>query len=132
MANRCRAALLGSLLAVLGAACSGVDTSSFRLIGAPDLPPTAPDQVEILTRPPLRPFVRLGRIRAEPQGEAGNAAIEAALRQEAAKMGADAVIVGFQGERRIGAEISGFAGDAEIQPEMGRVVIGTAIHFRAD
>jgi len=116
------------LLALAG--CSGVDTSSFKLIGAPDLPPTDPVTVQILEHPPLRPFVRLGRIRAEPQGDAGNAAIEAALQKEAARMGADAVIVGFQGERRIGAEISGFAGDAEIQPEMGRVVIGTAIHFR--
>jgi hypothetical protein len=118
------------LAVLLLAACSGVDTSSFKLIGAPDLPPTDAAQVQILEHPPLRPFVRLGRIRAQPEGEAGNEAIEAALRKEAAKMGADAVIIGFQGERRVGAFVSGFPGDAEIQPEIGRVVQATAIAFR--
>jgi len=112
------------------AACATVDVSSFKLIGAPELPPTNPDQVQIFEHPPLRPFVRPGRIRAQPQGGADNSAIEAALRREAAKMGADAVIIGFQGERRVGAEINGFAGDAEIHPEIGRVVQATAIRFR--
>lgn len=125
-----RSAALGALLAL--AACSGVQTSSYKLLGAPDLPPTDPASVEILERRPLRPFVRLGQVRAEPEGEADNTAIEQALQQEAAKLGADAVIVLRQGERPVGFEISGFPGSAEARREMGRVVVGEAIHFRRE
>jgi hypothetical protein len=120
------------LLAIALAACATVDISSFKLIGAPEFPPSDPALVQIFEHPPMRPFVRLGRIRAQPEGGADNAKIEAALRQAAAKMGADGVIIGFQGERRVGAEINGFRGDAEIQPEIGRVVQATAIRFREE
>lgn len=124
-------ALLSAALLTL-AACSGVQTSSYKLIGAPDLPPTDPASVQILAHRPLRPFVRLGQVRAEPEGEADNTAIEQALQKEAAKMGADAIIVLRQGERPIGFEISGFPGSAEARREMGRVVVGEAIHFRRE
>lgn len=127
MRSRLRAV---ALLALLASACSGVNTSTFDLIGAPTRPPTDPSQVEILERPPLRPFVRLGRIRAEPYGGADNQAIEQALREQAAKMGANAVVVGFQGERPVGFNIEGLPGDAEARREMGRVVMGTAIAWR--
>jgi hypothetical protein len=112
------------------AGCAQVTTRSYRFLGAPEPPPTDPSQVEILRRPPLRRFERLGRIDAEPQGEnVDNEKIEAAIRKEAAKMGADAVIIGFQGERPTGFSIQGFPGDAEARREMGRVIVGTAIKF---
>ncbi len=60
----------------------------------------------------------------------GDPAMALKLVDVAAEMGADAVIIGFQGERRVGAFVSGFPGDAEIQPEIGRVVQATAIAFR--
>lgn len=75
------------------AACAGVQTSKFPRLGKPLRPPTDAAQVEVLHRPPMRPFVRLGRIRATPRGGADQEQIETALRQAAATMGANAVIV---------------------------------------
>ncbi len=125
-----RIRLLPLALLACVAACSGVTTSTYELIGAPTRPPTSPDRAEILERPPLRPFVRLGRVRAEPYGGADNTAIEAALRKEAAASGVDAIIINFQGERPIGFTIEGMPGDAEARREMGRIVEGLAIAYR--
>ena len=74
-------------------ACSSVHTSKHPRVSAPKLPPTDPAQVEVLHRPPVRPFVRLGRIRATPQGGADEQQVETALRQAAASMGANAILI---------------------------------------
>lgn len=88
-----RAFRLASVAVALLAACSGsVHTSKFPRLGAPVLAPTDPAQVEVLRRQPMRPFVRLGTIRATPRGGAGEEQVEAALRQAAASMGADAIV----------------------------------------
>lgn len=123
--------LAGGLL--LMAACSPVQVKSFRFLGVPEASATDPAQVQILRVPPLRRFERLGRIDAVPQGnDVDNAKIEDAIRKEAAKMGADAVIIGFEGERPTGFSIQGFPGDAEARREMNRVIVGTAIKFRQE
>ena len=123
--------LMATLL--LMPACSPVQVKSFRFLGAPEPPPTDPSQVEILRVPPFRRFERLGRIDAVPQSDnVDNAKIEDAIRQAAAKMGADAVIIGFEGERPTGFSIQGFPGDAEARREMNRVIVGTAIKFRRE
>jgi hypothetical protein len=117
--------------AVVLAGCSQVTIKSFRFLGVPEPPPTDPAQVQILRLPPLRRFERLGRIDAVPESDdVDNEKIEAAIRKAAAKMGADAVIIGFQGERPMGFSIQGFPGDAEARRRMGRVIVGTAIKFR--
>jgi hypothetical protein len=115
------------------ASCSQVTTRSYRFLGAPEAPATDPSQVQILRHPPFRRFERLGRIDAVPQSDdVDNAKIEAAIRTAAAQMGADAVIIGFQGERPTGFAIQGFPGDAEARRQMGRVIVGTAIKFRVE
>ncbi|MBX3026917.1 hypothetical protein KF840_18575 [bacterium] len=81
------------------AACSGsVLTSKFPRLGAPTLAPTDPAQVEVLRRHPVRPYVRLGKIRATPRGGASAQQVETALRQAAASMGADALVFERDGE----------------------------------
>ncbi|HSP99657.1 MAG TPA: hypothetical protein VL049_20740 [Candidatus Dormibacteraeota bacterium] len=86
--------LLLALLSLVTAACSSsVHTSKHPRLGAPNLPPTDPAQVEVLHRPPVRPFMRLGRIRATPQGGADQEQVETALRQAAASMGANAILI---------------------------------------
>ena len=131
-----RQTILQTLVAatlLLASACSPVQVKSFRFLGAPEPPPTDPSQVEILRVPPFRRFERLGRIDATPQGDdVDNAKIEDAIRKAAAKMGADAVIIGFEGERPTGFSIQGFPGDAEARREMNRVIVGTAIKFRRE
>jgi len=125
---------IGTLLIVVLsiAGCSSVETKSFRMLGAPDEPATDPAKVEILQGATLRPHITLGRIEAVPQGNPDNEAIEEAVRKEAAKLGADAVIINYQGEAPRGFSISGLPGSAHAERETGRVIKATAIKFEAE
>ena len=125
--------LLGVILAaMILPSCSQVNIKSYRLLEAPATSPTDPDEIEILPRPPLRRHIELGRIVASPEGAVDNATIEEAIRKEAAKMGANAVIIGYQGEAPKGFSISGFPGSAEARRETGRVVRATAIKWEGE
>ena len=78
--------------------CSSVKTTTRTHLGSGHYPPTDPAQVEVLHRPPMRPYVRLGNVRATPQGGADEQQIEAALRTAAANLGANAIIVPMDAE----------------------------------
>jgi hypothetical protein len=92
-----RARSLGSLVAgalFLLAGCDTVYTTHTQEIGGPEFPPSDPAKVEILHKEPTRPHVKLGDVRAEPSSEEVDAKqIDEALREEAAKIGADAAVV---------------------------------------
>lgn len=75
------------------AGCASVRTTKAPRVGAPILAPTDPAQIELLRHAPRRPYIRLGRIRATPEGGADEQQIEAALRAAAASMGATAVVI---------------------------------------
>ena len=79
--------LLGML--VLGCA----EDQAFRYYDSNKYPPTDPDNVEILTKKPDRPF----RVIADFQARNVSAKY---MQKEAAKIGADAVIVGTYGGYR--------------------------------
>lgn len=121
--------LIVGLAVAVNSGCSTVDTKSFRYLEAPNEPATDPSQVEILSHPPARPFIKLGRIDAVPRGDVDNEKIKDAIRKEAAKMGADAVILGYEGQGPGGFSIQGMPGDMEARRETNRVVVATAIKF---
>ena len=76
------------------AGCNTVSTTATQYIGGPKFPPTDPATVQILRTQPTRAHVRLGEIRAEPSNTGVDVVkIETALREQAAKMGADAAVV---------------------------------------
>lgn len=126
----CTLVTIAAALGLVG--CSPtVDVRSVRLLEAPATTPTDAAKVEILSREPLRPHVELGRITATPENNPDDNQIKEAIRNEAAKMGADAVVLGFEGEVPQGFHIEGMPGSAEARREMGRVVQATAIKYEA-
>jgi hypothetical protein len=85
-------AAVGALF--VGAGCSTVSTTSSRYPGSPTFPPSDPAKVEVVRAEPVRPHVRLGEIKPAPFSPSVDAkTIETALRKQAAKLGADAVVV---------------------------------------
>lgn len=131
-----RASAMGALalLAVLATACSSVQTRSIHFVGRPEFPPTDPATVEILSRPPERPHWVLGQIIAEPQGNPGDAAIEEKLREDAAAMGGNAVVIVHDGLRRVGAVWQGgpWWGGGTIHPVMGQVISAIVVRFKPE
>lgn len=112
-------------------ACQTVSTTYTQDVGAPKYPPSDPAQIQILRTEPTRPHVRLGEVRAEPSsGNMDVTRIEDALRQEAAKLGADAVVVVYDRTQVTGAFVSGPWWGRSLQPIEGRIVIAVAIKYQ--
>ena len=111
------------------AGCSFVSTRLQPYLGGPTFPPTDPARVEILRAEPARNHIRLGEVFAEPSGEPTVAQYEAALREGAAKMGAEAVVVVYDRLQVIGTMVSGPWWAPSASPIVGRVVVGLAIRY---
>jgi len=122
------------LLAALAAACSAVVARSVHFVGRPDFAPTDAATIAILHRPPTEPHWVLGQIIARPQGDPGQAAIEDKLREEAAQMGGNAVVIVHDGLRRVGSVWTGgpWWGGGTIQPVMGEVVSAIVVRYKPE
>jgi flavin-dependent dehydrogenase len=107
---------------------------SDRLPGAPVYPPSDPAKIEIFRQiVPQRPYVSLGRIRVEPDSTIPREEVDRLLRAEAAKMGADAVLVETEGTRVVGVNYQqggGFANLDAPQEVTAPLIIGAAIRYR--
>lgn len=111
--------------------CNTVYTTRTQDIGGPKFPPSDPAQVQILRVAPTRPHVRLGEIRAEPANENVDVTkIEAALRQQGAQLGADAVVVVYDHTQVTGAVVVGPWYGRSVQPIQGRVIVAVAIKYQ--
>lgn len=111
--------------------CQTVSTTNNPYLGIPTFPPTNPAHVQILRTEPTRPHVRLGEIRAEPSSESVPVTkIEAALQQQAAKMGADAAVVVYDHTQVVGAQVVGGWLNRSVDPIEGRVIIAIAIKYQ--
>jgi hypothetical protein len=87
--------------------------------------------VQILCTIPTKPHVRLGEVRAEPSDESVPAAkIEEALRNAAAKLGADAAVVVSDTTQVTGAYVTGPWYGRTIERVEGRVVVAVAIKYQ--
>ncbi|HSS45648.1 MAG TPA: hypothetical protein VLO07_09925 [Thermoanaerobaculia bacterium] len=124
-----RRALLAAVLILPCVSCSSVSVSSERAIGAPTFPPTRPESVEIRRRAPKQPHERLGEIYLEPSGSPSVEEMEAAIRTEAAKMGADAAVIVFDRTRRIGRVVEGPWWARSSYPVYGRKIVAVAIRY---
>src|SRR5215469_16237888 len=103
------ALLVVAVVALLGTTgCKTVAISSMQYIGGPTYAPTDPASIEILRVAPTRPNVRLGEVTAEPSSDSVSVqAIETALRNAAAKMGANAVVIVSDRTQVTGAFVTG-------------------------
>ena len=110
--------------------CNTVSTNSTQYLGGPVYAPSDPAQIQILRAWPNRPNVRLGEVTAEPSSHSVSAQkIESSLRNLAAKMGADAVVIVSDRTQVTGAMISGPWHGRTIQQTTARVVVGVAIKY---
>ena len=127
---RCMTTAAVAAVLLLGAGCQTVSTSYTQDIGAPKYPPTNPANVQILRTVPTRPHVRLGEVRAEPATTSVDVTkIETALRNAAAKLGADAAVVVYDQTQVTGAVVTGPWWGRSVDQTMGRVVIAVAIKY---
>jgi hypothetical protein len=124
----CAFAALTALLLVTG--CNTVSINSHQYLGVQQYPPSDPAQIQIVRKEPTRPHLQLGEVRAEPSGEKVSAQkIETALREAAAKMGADAVVIVLDRTEVTGAVVNGPWYGRSIQQVTGRVIVGVAIKY---
>jgi hypothetical protein len=124
-----------ALVALVGllAACATVDATSTQYIGAPHPPPTDPANVAILRGEPMRPHDRLGEVVVDASTEPPPpiADVEAKMRAEAAKLGADAVVIVLDRVVPTGMYVSGPWWGRSVDTVTGRKVVGVAIKYRA-
>ena len=122
-------AAVATLFVAVG--CNTISTNSTQYLGGPTFPPTNPTNVVILRVMPTRPHIQLGEIKAEPASTSTDAAkIEAALRQQAAKMGADAAVVVVDRIQTTGAQVVGGFLNRSVETIQGRVVVAVAIKYQ--
>jgi hypothetical protein len=122
------------LLVVAGVlvSCATIDATTTQYVGAPHFPPSDPAAVAILRSEPIRPHERLGEIVVDASTEPAPpiAEVEDKLRAEAAKLGADAVVVVLDRVQPVGAFVSGPWFGRDVDVIKGRKVVGVAIKYR--
>ena len=118
------------LFAGLLISCASIDSQHMQYAGATHYAPVDPVRVEILRAEPMRPHERVGEVyldaSAEPEPSVNK--VEEKLRTEASKMGADAVVIVYDGILPTGAYVSGAWWDRGT--ESGRKLVGVAIKYR--
>lgn len=117
-------------LAVLLSGCASVSVDSQQEIGLPAYPPTSPESVQILRQPPAKPYQKIGALVARPSNEPSVQVIELKIREAAAKIGADAVIIVSDRTVRTGVMVPGRGRmGGQITPTMERIIAGDAIKY---
>jgi hypothetical protein len=116
---------------IVCAGCNTVSVNSTQYLGGQTFPPTNPTNVVILRVMPTRPHIQLGEVKAEPSSTSTDAAkIETALRQQAAKMGADAAVVVVDRIETTGAQVVGGFLNRSVETIQGRVIVAVAIKYQ--
>jgi hypothetical protein len=123
--------LLAALFLLL-TGCASIDSHVNQFVGVSSHPPSDPAKIEIIRLPAtIRTFDKLGDIyvtaSVDPPAEV--AKVEAKLRADAAKLGADAVLINFDQIIPVGAYIAGWYAPT-YQTITARRVIATAIKFK--
>jgi hypothetical protein len=123
---------LWAAFACLLVACATVDATTTQYVGAPRFSPSDPASVQILRSEPTRPHVRLGEIVVDASIDPAPSVVEVEqkLRSEAGKLGADAVVVVYDGIQPVGAYLAGPWWGRSIQTVTGRKVVGVAIKYQ--
>jgi len=112
-------------------ACATVAATSMQYIGAPHPPATDAGRVAILRAPPPLAHDRLGEVVVDASTEPPPPIeqVEDKLRSEAAKLGADAIVIVVDQVQPIGAYVYG-PGWGSVDPVIGRRIVGVAIRYR--
>lgn len=119
-------------LALTLAGCPSINAKSTQFAGVEHFAPTDPSSVEITRTVPTRPHEKLGEIRIDASTEPSPpiADIEKKLREEGAKLGADAVVIVYDRIQPVGANISGPWWNSSVQVITDQRMIAVAIHYQ--
>src|SRR5512143_1277169 len=92
----------------------------------PNFPPTDPAQVDLLRREPRRDHIRLGEVWIRPTWRMDRYYVEGVLRERAARMGADALVIVADRYFREGYVRSYWRGHRSVYD---RQIVGIAIRY---
>ncbi len=129
--RRAGALILGvALVALTG--CASLETHTMQYVGAPRLTPTDPAKVQILRTAPTRAHERLGEVTVAASVEPSPSIekIESALKERAAALGADAVLIVHDAIQPIGYYGWGPWWGPPVSTVSGRVVVGVALRYK--
>ena len=115
------------LLAAVLISCSPVNVRWFP--GAHRFPPTSPQFVDLLRREPPRPYIAFAEIVYNPSRSTSRHEVEWTLRDRAARIGADALIIQNDNVYRESVW-SGPYGGYRRQDYRDYVIVGIAIRYR--
>lgn len=130
--QRCISAMaLGLMLAGL-AGCSSIDARTTEYVGAPHASPTIAANVQVLRSEPARKHVRLGEIVVDATVDPAPPItdVEQKLREQAASIGGDAVVVVYDRIQPVSAYVSGPLWDRDIRSIDGRKLKGIVIKYQ--
>jgi len=124
------AALIAIALAL--SACASVDAQTTAYVGVEHPAPTLPSEVQVLRTELTRPNVRLGEILIDATVDPAPpiTEVEQKLREEAAKLGADAVVVVYDHIQPVAAYVTGPLWNRDIETIQGRKLKGIAIKYQ--
>jgi len=128
--SRLAGVLAATLLALGG--CATVDAQTTAYVGVEHPAPTLPSEVVVLRSEPLRPHVRLGEILIDASVDPAPpiTEVEQKLREEAAKLGGDAVVVVYDHIQPVGAYLNGPLWARDVQTVNGRKLKGIVIKYK--
>ncbi len=111
------------------AGCGTVSSHSTQYVGVPRYPAADPGRVEILREEPARPHHRLGEVFVDTSREPSQERVDAALREEAARLGADAVfLVVDRSWVTTVVTVDPYWG-TQVDPVRSRGIVGVAIKY---
>lgn len=111
----------------LSTGCVSVNAKQY--LGMPYYPPTIPASVAILRTPPVRSHEEIGEIILEPLTESSPQKLEDRFRQEAAKMGANAVLIDSDRTVRLWTMDVGPCYNRGMSSALQRVIHGVAVKY---
>lgn len=115
------------VLAAVVVSCSPVRVRMFP--GAAHFPPTSPQSVDLLRREPPRPHIAFAEVVYKPSPRVSRHEVDWVLREHAARIGADALIIEVDNVYRESVWISPFSRMRQF-PRLERVIVGVAIRYR--
>jgi hypothetical protein len=95
--------------------------------GTPRFAPTHPGSVDLLRREPRRDHIRLGEVWIKPDPRMDRFYVEGVLREKAARMGADALVIVADRYFREGVVYNYWRGPRTVYE---RQIVGVAIRYR--
>lgn len=117
------------ILLIIGlAACMLMSSGKTFYSGAPTFSPTSSDSIAILRDIPSESYVKLGEVWVNPKPGWSASYVETQLRQAAASLGANAIVIVHDQFFPGGQVVPGFTQGASIQPKGG--VTGVAVRYQ--